>query len=213
MLANILIERFHRGSKEIRLYKVSHVVFKRDIVREWVEIIAVCGTKNTKRRHQKKRNRDQEPIIGEKGSRLWRICQLYMQRRGDHVTNTALFLQCHKQWKRNEDTKKIYGFKNMAIGHNSIQSVYDNWILKTTGFNNVYYVKNKTGDKLIKKCHYSTYAHRAAQVTTAALANIANDGIACLTEHANVNEIETYIRNKKQRERCFAAREDMKNLY
>lgn len=203
------MKRFHRGGKEWRLYSwKEHIVYHAGPGEPYYEIKPLLNAKNSKRRNRKN-NRKLQSIIAKKGSRLFRALKILSDTRGD-ITCDALFPQPFDHWRVDPVTGKRVGFKNVPIGHNSFQMVYDQLLSRTLLFNNVYWMWNKERTKKVKKRYYSLYGLRPSLITAAATGGMHNDAIMNLSQHSSTTEIETYMRDSQQTQRTQRAQNQFK---
>ena len=89
------LERFQRGGRELRLYEKGHFVFIRDGIGGFWRIHYPKGTKNNKYKNKDNRNIKHYDIDTQHP--LSKGLKYYFKTRGDHVKNSAFWMQC---WPR-----------------------------------------------------------------------------------------------------------------
>ena len=105
------------------------------------------------------------------------------------------------------ETKEIVtGYKDVPIGHNSLQDLMDITLRLTIGFDNVWW-ETKNGRRY-KRFYFSLYSWRSASITAASMFGMSDDRIQALSGHASISEIGTYRRNELNRMRSETARMD-----
>ena len=78
-MAEIVLKRFHRGPTEWRQYSWrDHIRHHNGCGKPYYEIKPLLNTKNSKRKH-KKHNRKLQSIYAVKGTRLYRILEIYQE--------------------------------------------------------------------------------------------------------------------------------------
>ena len=209
IFAEIALHRFHRGGKEWRQYDWrKHISYFNGPGVPYYSIKPILGTKNSKRKNHKN-NRKLQNIIAKKGGRLYKALHELEQKRGG-IRTTALFPQPYPEWRVDSLTGKLFGYKDVPIGHNNLVRVFDNLLSRCCSFKNTYTITRQNGRKISKR-YYSLYGFRASLITAAASFGLNNDGIACLSQHANPGEIETYIRGSQNTQRSQRAQQQFKD--
>ena len=204
------MKRFHKGGKQWRKYSIDHIIHHDGIGNQppYYEILPISKTNGSRK---KSYNRKCKSIFTYKGERLYAAIKHYMNRRGN-IKCRALFPQPLPKWKKDEESGNWYGYKNVPIGCNSLQRLYDNMLSKCLNFDNVYYRYNAKKRRKEKKVYYSIHGFRTSCIAAAACGNMHNDGILCLSQQTPSQEVATYMRDCRARQKTQRAQEQFKSF-
>ena len=102
-------------------------------------------------------------------------------------------------------TGEIYGYKDQAIGKNSIGDIVSNLLWKTVGFKNTRYRWNAKRTRKVKYYIYTPTVFRNSMMTLSGAAGLAHSAIAKFTFHTDIKTVDRYLRDYEHRkDYCFS---------